>query len=272
MAPWHVGVVVTLPRHAAAEVDGLRRALGDPTRTTLAAHVTLVPPLRVDGAGLGAALALIRAAARDIDPFTITVGPTATFAPVSPTVHLSVADPGGGLRRLREAVFRPPLWRETFPFVPHVTLRPSAPLHLINAACLVGANFRLDVVVPAVTVLAERRHDGVRGWRPLADVELGGIRVVGRGGLELEFAAGTVIDPETLPLLSGVEDGPWGVVITARREGAVAGVAWGGGAGDPDLVVRADVRGQGIGRHLLNEWRFRRDRAAAHAPPGPTAG
>ncbi len=271
MAPWHVGVVAELPAHVAGEVEGLRRALGDPTRAVIAPHVTLVPPLRVGGADLGAALTLLRAAAAGVGPFVVGLGPVATFAPVSPTVHLSVTDPSGALARLHAAIFRPPLWRDTFPFVPHVTLHRSPPLHVLNAARVAFGSFRAEVELGRLTVLGERREDGVRVWRPLADAELDGVRIIGRGGLELELTCGTMIDPEALAVVHGVRPGPYERVVTARREGEVVGVCWEDG-GDPagalggevgsGLVVRADVRGQGIGRHLRNELDHRRAQQA----------
>jgi GNAT superfamily N-acetyltransferase len=117
-------------------------------------------------------------------------------------------------------------------------------------------------VVDRLTLLVEDRSGEAPRWVPAADVDLSGVRVVARGPLPLELSAGTVVDPEAAVLLDGATPSPMGrhpTVVTARREGAVVGVAWGSAAGgDPEgVVVRADARRQGVGTHLRREWAFR---------------
>jgi 2'-5' RNA ligase len=102
--------VVLVPAPIAAEVQGLRRACGDPALERVPPHVTLVPPVNVNEVRVGDALELLRDAATDLHPFTLQLGPVATFAPDSPTLYLSVGgddDALAALERLREAVFQP---------------------------------------------------------------------------------------------------------------------------------------------------------------------
>jgi 2'-5' RNA ligase len=80
------GVVVLITGAAAAEIDGLRRAVGDPWLDRVPPHVTLVPPVNVRESELETALAVLRAAAAQARPFTLELGPTATFLPASPVL------------------------------------------------------------------------------------------------------------------------------------------------------------------------------------------
>lgn len=263
---WHVGVVVLPAGPAVAEITGLRRALGDPDLDRIPLHCTLVPPVRIAPDDVGAALGLLRAAAAAHDPFDAVAGPVDSFEPVSPTVHLTVADTGG-LGALRAAVFRGPFHRRTHPFVPHLTLLGEADLETITSARKILAHYRRSFTVRTLTLLVEDRNGELPRWRTAADVDLGGVRVLAQGPLALELTAGSVVDPEAAAILdvsvpgTAPADVP-ATVVTARREGAVVGVAWGGDgdegrSGPAGIVVRADARGQGIGTHLRREWAFR---------------
>lgn len=146
-----LGVALLLPEPVATEVDGLRRACDDPALGTMAPHLTLVPPVNVREDDLGAAFALLRAAAAACPPLALRLGPPVTFLPDEPVLYLGVtgatgageagggaavqrrmaaAAPGGAeaavddgddageadpgldrLHRLRAEVFRPPLAR-----------------------------------------------------------------------------------------------------------------------------------------------------------------
>lgn len=285
MARYDVGVVVLLEGAVAVEVDALRRALSDPDLDTIPAHVTLVPPVRVRGEELPAALAVVRAAARSAAAFTVALEPPATFAPVSPTVHLPVLDPHGRLAALRAAVFRAPLARDTHAFVAHVTLLANADPDRIAAALDLLGGYRAPLPVGRLTVLVKRRHPEMASrWEPAADVELDGVRTVGGGGpLALELATGTLVDPETAAWLAAVAPeqgpvgpdglaGPSGLVVTARRQGAVVGLALDtvdapepARRPAPWVFVDPAARRQGIGSHLRREWAFRVQRRRASA-------
>ncbi|MPY92471.1 MAG: hypothetical protein GEV08_05200 [Acidimicrobiia bacterium] len=200
MRRWRLAVAVLLSGDLAVEADVLRRALGDPALEVVPPHLTLVPPVNVRAAELGAALRVVRAAAGAARPFAVGLGPVASFHPVTPTVHLAVSDAEGDLETLRAGVFQPPVWRDVdHPFVPHVTLRDGAPLHRVHAATQALGSYRAQLDVVRVTVLAEGRDaQRRRRWAPVADADLGGVRDVGRGGLPTELAAGTLADPDAL--------------------------------------------------------------------------
>ena len=258
MTRHRIGVVLLVPQPLATELDGLRRALGAPERERVAPHVTLVSPINLRDRELGEALAIVRKAAADAEPLDLELGPATSFAPVTPTVHLTVGGSGAdALAALRVTLTAgPPLDRpEEHEWVPHVTLAQElAPPERIEPACAALAGWRATVGFERIHVL---RQQPDRVWVPLADAGLGTSSVVGRGGVEIEMGVTARPDPEAAALLAvdgAVADGrPW--AVTARVGGRVAGAAWGWSSGSvailADLAVASAHRGQGIGRKLL---------------------
>jgi 2'-5' RNA ligase len=264
-----LGVALLLDSPVADEVNGIRRAVGDPSLVRVPPHVTVVPPVNVRGDQLHAALARVRsAAAAQPGPLCLTLGPPATFLPVNPVLYLEVGGDLNELRTLRDAVFVAPLARElSWPWVPHVTLADSAEPDRIEAAVAALDHFAAVASV-AYLVLLEEVHG--RGWLPLADAALGPAAVVGTGGLAMEITRGRIVDPEGWHMLesSGVADGEnWGgnsqereptsfpIVLTARREDEVVGAALAWRADDGGhvaVVVASATRSQGIGGTLLS--------------------
>lgn len=244
-----LGVALLLPPAVAAEVDGLRRALGDGALPRIAPHVTLVPPVNVRSERMPDALGVLRAAAGATRPFTLVLGPVATFAPATPVVHLAVAGDVAALGALREGVFRDPLARPlTWPWVPHVTLADDAGAERIAAAVAALGDFRVEVSFDRVHLLQEGAG---RVWAPVADARFSPPAVVGRGGLPLELSVSEHLDSEAAAVAgAGVP-----FAVTARRHGQVVGTAAGTTAGAIAtlawLSVVPSARRQGIGTHLL---------------------
>ena len=115
-------------------------------------------------------------------------------------------------------------------------------------------DFVAETTIDRVHVLAELPG---RVWKPVADAPLGERPgVVGRGSLPLELTTTGRPDVEAAALLSFEEESaglPF--AVTARRIDEVVGAAWGWSARGAlelaDLVIAAEHRGQGFGRHLL---------------------
>jgi 2'-5' RNA ligase len=259
-----LGVVLLIPAPVAAEVDGLRRACGDRALERVPPHLTLVPPVNVNANDLDAAMNVVRSAAGASQLLKLFLGPAATFLPDTPVLYLAVDGDLDGLGRLRDRIGIGPLDRpQTWPFVPHVTLADGMEPFRAEAAVAAMAGYRASVTIEKVHVLEEGPD---RFWRPLADVALTAPSIVGRGGLPLELAVTERLDPEaerfyaeawSPHLLESYGVGgaaPVPFAITARREGAVVGVAL--GFTDDELclerlVVASGERRQGIGSHLL---------------------
>ena len=256
-----LGVALLLPPALAAEVDGLRRAMGDGALGRIPAHLTLVPPVNVRADRMADALAVLRAAAAGTGPapLELTLGPPATFLPDNPVLHLGVDGDLDRLRALRDAVFVDPLERVlTWPWVPHVTLADEADPDRIGAALPALAGYRVAASFERVHLL---REGPGRVWAPVADAPFGPAPVVGRGGLALELASSELVDPEAAALWPDDLEGPRRngagrpFSVVARREGAVVGLAAGATDGPVArltcLVVVPAHRRQGIGTHVL---------------------
>lgn len=256
-----------MPRPVADEIDVLRRACGEPAVERIAPHCTLVPPVNVREDRLDDAVAVVRAAAAATRPFTVTLGPPATFLPVNPVLYLAVGGDEAAVHALRDRVFVEPLSRSvTLAFHPHVTLLDGGEPDRLQAAVRALSDYRAEVTFTRVHLLQERRDDlGRRVWRPLADATFAAPPVVGRGGLALELAVGQRLDPEAAALSAREwavidHDGhgdvwPEDLAVTARRDGAVVATAvgWTSGASAylGDLVVAAASRGEGIGSQVV---------------------
>ena len=213
------------------------------------------------------ALRVLRDAASSTTPFTVELGPPATFSPVNPVVYLDVEGPGrDDVLRLRDAVFRPPLERTlTWPFEPHVTVADEvASTDRIAAALSSLRDYTVEVTFDRVALLEQGES---RVWRPIAEVPFERPSVVGRGGgLEVTLDRSTMLDDEaerwtlqewavysTTEYGNALEDEPF--AITARRDGAVVGTATGALRQDDAylarLIVAASERGTGVGSRLL---------------------
>lgn len=260
MARQRLGVVLLIPQPYATQIDGIRRALGDGALGRIPPHITLVPPVNVPERDLPRAFATVRqaAAAVAVAPLELRIGRAETFQPVNPVAYLCVE--GGveqveALAALRSACLNGPLERpQEHEFVPHVTIADELSAPRLDAVGSVLADFRVDLTIDRVHVLAEQPG---RVWVPIADMPLAvSAGVVGRGSLPLELAVSGRPDLEAASLLA-IDGGAPGLpfAVTARRDGEVMAAAWGWTIGGhleiADLVVASAHRGQGIGRHLL---------------------
>jgi 2'-5' RNA ligase len=229
-----LGVAILLDARVAGEVDGLRRACGDPMLDRVPPHLTLVPPVNVRVDGLPAVLASVRRAAATTSPFSLTIGPAATFHPATPVVYLAVGGERAttALPALRHALRVGPFDRpEPWSFVPHVTLTDGVDADRVAAMVLGLSDYHVETEASRVHVLEEGDD---RVWRPIADAPFGPERLVGRGGLEIVLTISETVDPEaaaTTGAGAGVPAAPPGarpLVVTARLGGFVVGVlvAW----------------------------------------------
>lgn len=269
MSRQRLGVALLIPPPVGVEIDALRKAVGDDDVSRIAPHITLVPPVNVREEMIEDAVELLATAAAAISPLHLVLGPVATFAPVSPTLHLEVGGDLDDLRALRDEVFAGPLLRNlTHPFVPHVTLIEDTTR--IEAGLEALRGYRAEVTIQRVHLMRESRDDdGVRIWRPLADWLLGATTsVVGRGGVELELSPSGVLPPEAeqwandrwadfdVERFGEVRPLPEPVSIVARLDGHIVGIASGEVRHDAEaylanLMVDAAHRNLGIGAKLV---------------------
>jgi 2'-5' RNA ligase/N-acetylglutamate synthase-like GNAT family acetyltransferase len=248
----------------AAEIDGMRRALGAASLRRIPPHITLVPPVNV-AAGEGEAVyELLRSCAAASGPISVELGGPATFFPRTPVVYLAVGGDVAEIERLAGCLasgpLAPPPGRRERSFVPHVTIDQRAEPELIPPALLVLDSYRQQFVFEEVTLLEQ---DPEHVWHPVSAAPLGAPAVVARGALELALSASDGLDPAEARWAESMwraavetpanEGRPF--AVTARREGALAGVAGGylssGVCQLERLVVDPQLRRQGIGSQLL---------------------
>jgi 2'-5' RNA ligase/GNAT superfamily N-acetyltransferase len=271
-----LGVALVLDPPVSDEVQGLRKALGDPSIERVAPHLTLVPPVNVRIAELGAALEILRsAAAAQRGPLRLTLGPPATFMPDNPVLFLDVGGDVDRLRQLRDGVFRPPLERQlSWPWIPHVTLADGIEEERISLALASLDRYAAVADFDRVVMLEEARG---RVWRPLGDATLGPPVIIGTGGLAIRITRGRIVDPIALEAIDNDDDARQlrasladasgspstdaagrvqaaPIVLTAHRAGQLLGTAavWDCRRGAHAAVfVVPEARGEGTGGHLL---------------------
>ena len=252
-------MVLLVPDPVGAEVEGLRRALGDPSLGRIPAHLTLVPPVNVRQEALEEVMGSLASAAAATAPLELSLGPVRSFWPQSPVVYLAVSGDLEALGDLRQRVTAGPLGRPAErPFVPHVTLAQELEPGAISAAVRALGSFRARLLAERLHLLEEGPG---RVWQPLADFSLGARRVVGTGGLAVEVEASQGPGPGLVAWAArqAGSDGPavgQGFVLVARREGSLAGLAEGrllpGECLLEGVVVDQGLRGQGVGSQLLS--------------------
>lgn len=269
------------PEPLAARVEALRTALGDPRRSDLPAHLTLVPPIDLDGDRSALLPTVLRSVARSVGPFTLHLGPATTFAPRTMTLHLGITGDLDRLGALRDALRVAPLDRpDEHEFVPHVTLLQRARPEQIEAGTTLLAEPLGEWHVGSLHLLERLRPESGPIWHPVAQEPLGGPDVVGRGGVELHLRSIETVEPAAAELIDAGWSAPLpagspALVVVAELPGvpgAAVGVAV--GRAGPDgavlerVVVAAAHRRQGIARQLVTQW----CRAAADRGAGVVVG
>src|SRR6056297_8082 len=159
-----VGVALVVPPPASAEIDGLRRAIGDRDREKIPPHITLVPPVNLRVDEIPNALGVLRDAAAMVDAaLQLTLGPPRSFGERGPVVYLEVR-PRADQRdldlvpRMHQAARRGPLDRPlAHPFIPHVTLRVDLPADRVVPTLDALHYFELPVTLAHVQLLREVR-------------------------------------------------------------------------------------------------------------------
>ncbi len=165
-----IAVALLIPAPVSAEIDGIRRALGDRQLGRIDPHITIIPPINLRDELLADALAVVQSAAAGREPVALRIGPLDTFGPGSPVRFLAV-DPWAPLVELHEACWTGVLDRpERRPFHPHVTVDiDGGVVDGPDPAVALLASYRAEVVVDRVTVLehvAADDHAVPRRWEP----------------------------------------------------------------------------------------------------------
>ena len=118
-----IGVAIAIPEPWATELVEYRLRIGDPTASGVPTHVTLIPPLDVDGSLVAEIEAHLERAAQLHRSYRVHLRGTGTFRPVSPVVFIGLAEGISQCEQLAEDVRSGPLGLDLdFPYHPHVTV------------------------------------------------------------------------------------------------------------------------------------------------------
>lgn len=157
---------IFLPPEVAGPIEAARQEWDPSMANRIAAHVTLAYPQEAPNPEL--LIERVREASDSIGPFRLRLGGVACFERPEYGVYVEVEDIGGGYRKMREHVLRPPFRCLTFPA--HVTLIHPQTSRRGREFCERGA---LPTEIQEFTVreIAVTAFDGVR-WVALGTYAL----------------------------------------------------------------------------------------------------
>lgn len=117
-----IGVAVAVPEPWASQLYDYRLKIGDPTAEGVPSHITLIPPIEVDG-DLAEIEEHLAGAGAGLESFTVHLRGTGTFRPVSPVVFVGLVEGISQCELLAAAVRKGPLAVDLeYPYHPHVTV------------------------------------------------------------------------------------------------------------------------------------------------------
>lgn len=158
-----IGVAVAVPDPWGGELEAWRADLGDPQAGSIPAHITVLPPMRVDEDALDEVEQHLAAAASSVPAFEVRLRGTATFRPVSPVVFVALSAGISGCEALEAAVRRGPLVRELdHPYHPHVTVAHDLPDDVLDRAESGLAAYAADFTVREVVLYVHETG----AWHP----------------------------------------------------------------------------------------------------------
>ncbi len=158
-----IGVALALPQPWSGQLQRYRASLGDDLAHRIPTHITLLPPLEVEGP-LDPVIDHLAAAAQTVPAFRVHLRGTGTFRPVSPVVFVNLVEGIAPCELLAAAVRSGPLAVEAaFPYHPHVTVAHDLPDLLLDRAFAELAHFECEF---EATAFALYEHGEANGWRP----------------------------------------------------------------------------------------------------------
>ncbi|MGD0178669.1 MAG: 2'-5' RNA ligase family protein [Terriglobales bacterium] len=168
--------LVAYVRNAVGElVENLRQEL-HPNLPHLPAHVTILPPRRLQGGELSA-LETLEDICSQAEPFEVTLGDVETFVPVTPTVFIRVARCAHRMQELHDRLnTRALAFTEEWPYMPHLTIVKVSTEELAQKAYIFArdrwALFEGSRHIPLSELTFVREEEQNR-WVDLAGIRLG---------------------------------------------------------------------------------------------------
>jgi 2'-5' RNA ligase len=168
--------LVAYVRNAVGEfVENLRQEL-HPDLAHLPAHVTILPPRRLQG-GEVSALETLEDICSQAEPFEVSLGDVETFVPVTPTVFIRVAGGDNRMHDLHDRLNTQALAStEEWPYMPHLTIVKVSTEDLAQEAYVFArdrwASFEGSrrILLSELTFVREKEQNH---WVDLAGIPLG---------------------------------------------------------------------------------------------------
>ncbi len=145
------------------------RALLRPGKRHMAAHITVVPPTRIQDEDLDAVVQQVLAACAGLPAFDVALDGVGSFRPRTPAVFLRVTAGASEAEAVHRALATGLLATDERRYRAHVTIANRCPAPLLDAAEEAFAGFRAGFRAADVTVF----EHGLQGWTPLAVAPLG---------------------------------------------------------------------------------------------------
>jgi 2'-5' RNA ligase len=158
-----VGLSIPVPHPWAADIKAARVAYGDACAEMIPPHITILEPTSVNISDIPFVTQQLRKTCGRFSAFSITLGGTDTFRPISPVTYLKVTVGAAQCAAMHQAVNHGLIASaRRFPFHPHVTLAQEVPDVVLDQAqsdfAQLRANFRTDAIW-----LYQQDDDGM--WR-----------------------------------------------------------------------------------------------------------
>jgi 2'-5' RNA ligase len=168
--------LVAYVRNAVGEfVENLRQEL-HPDLPHLPAHLTILPPRRLQG-GEVSALQTVEDICSEAERFEVTLGDVETFVPVTPTVFIRVAHAAYRMRELHDRLNTGTLAaEEEWPYMPHLTIAKISTEALAEQAYIVARDRWAQFVGSRCVQVSELtfvREEEQNRWVDLAGIPLG---------------------------------------------------------------------------------------------------
>src|ERR1700686_2279991 len=168
--------LVAYVRNAVGEfVENLRQEL-HPDLPHLPAHLTILPPRRLQGGELSA-LETVEEVCGQAERFEVTLGDVETFVPVTPTVFIRVAHAAYRMRELHDRLNTQALaTQEEWPYMPHLTIVKISSEDLAQQAYIFSGDRWAQIAASRhipVSELTFVREQEQNRWVDLAGVPLG---------------------------------------------------------------------------------------------------
>jgi 2'-5' RNA ligase len=172
-ATTRIGVAIDLPEPWGSRLTRRRAEAGDPQAAYVPAHLTLLGPTEVAIDVLPTVEKHLEAVASEHGPFTVRLGGTGTFRPITEVVFVTVAVGISECELLAgEIAAAEGLQRQArFPYHPHVTVAQDVPTAALDAVFDDLADFSARFEVTGFTLFS---HGGEGRWLPRRDFPLGG--------------------------------------------------------------------------------------------------